>query len=74
MVKDGISYRAPNVKPLLKILRKTGPCYCSSANLSGQEVINDYQQAQIVFGEQIGYVTNTFKGSNQPSTIIDIDH
>ncbi len=73
VIKGGIAYRSPNIKPLLKILKTVGPCYCSSANISGKEVINDYKEAQTIFGDQIIYVTNKFKGSNCASTIVDID-
>lgn len=73
IIKDNVAYRIPHVKPLISILKKTGPIYCSSANISGQETINNFKKAFLIFGEKIAYITNTFKGSSVPSTIIDID-
>lgn len=73
IIKNGISYRVPNDKKLIKIIMKTGPLFCSSANISNQPVINDYKEAKKTFGNDVLYITNKFKGSNVPSTIFNLD-
>lgn len=37
LVYNGISYRIPNDEFILQLLERTGPLYCSSANISGQK-------------------------------------
>lgn len=75
LIKDNISYRAPNSKVILEILSRTGPLYCSSANISGEQVIKDYNEAVAKFDD---YSPNIIflEGDyvvNKPSTIYDID-
>lgn len=74
IIKDSISYRMPNHKELLKLLKKTGPLYCSSANISNQEVENNWREAKKIFGYEINYITNKFKGSKNASMIFDLDN
>ena len=74
VIKNNISYRMPNDKKLLNLLSITGPLYCSSANISNEEVINNWKDAKKVFCKNIKYITNKFNGSNIPSTIFDFDN
>lgn len=73
IIKDGISYRIPKNKNLIKIIAKNTILFCSSANLSNSPHINNYLEASKVFDKDINYITDKYKGSNIPSTIIDID-
>lgn len=75
LVKNGVSYRAPNNKFLLELLSKTGPLYCSSANLSGEPVIKNYDEANNIFGifgSEIIFLDDNYL-INKPSTIYDVD-
>ena len=74
IIKNGISYRMPNDKKLLELLKITGPLFCSSANISNEDVINDWKKAKVVFSKKIKYITNDFKGSNVASTILNFDN
>lgn len=75
IVKNGISYRVPRDKFLLEIISRTGPLYCSSANLSGYNVIKNYQEAYDmfeIFGTEVIYLDGNYC-VNKPSTVYDID-
>lgn len=74
IIKSSISYRIPNNKQLISLLKKTGPLYCSSANISNQEVVNNWKKAKKIFGKKIYYITNKFNGSLNPSTILNLDN
>lgn len=75
IIKNKISYRQPNHKELLKILKAVGAVYCSSANLSGEEVIKDHKEACEKFSRYASELVivegHTIKDA--PSTIIDFD-
>ncbi|TDV24457.1 tRNA A37 threonylcarbamoyladenosine synthetase subunit TsaC/SUA5/YrdC [Mycoplasmopsis mustelae] len=64
-------FRMPNQTGLLRFLNKNGPMYVSSANISGQLPIS-LKQASCVFPE-IKHIYNFGSGSNQPSTIYNLD-
>lgn len=74
IIKNGISYRMPNFPPILKLIKKTGPLYCSSANISGEEPVVSHNDAIFKFGanSKLIYVEARQQISS-PSTIIDID-
>lgn len=76
VVKNGISYRIPNHKNVLKLLEKTGPLFSSSANLSGKPTCIDSDDAQKVFkdaGDELFFVVGK-NLTNNPSTILDLDN
>lgn len=77
IIKDKISYRMPNSKFLLKLLKEFDYLYCSSANISNEKPIENLSEANVVFKdskEKIFIHNNLFqKTSKKPSTIIDID-
>lgn len=76
IIKDSISYRMPNVPLLLEILNKMEYLYCSSANISGKEVIKEYKDAIEIFNKykkDIFIISNKCETINIPSTIINID-
>ena len=75
IVKKGISYRIPNHKYVIELVKLTGPIYSSSANISDCEPVKDIKEAIKVFkknkdelifieGKNLSYI---------PSTIVDID-
>lgn len=77
IVKNNISYRMPNDDFLLVLLSILGSFYCSSANISGEEVINDVDEANNVFPESLYYDLFLIKtkpnASKKASTIINLD-
>ncbi|MCV3754323.1 L-threonylcarbamoyladenylate synthase [Ureaplasma zalophigenitalium] len=75
IVKNQVSYRMPDSRPILKLLEKLGPLYCSSANLSGENPVVNEQEAIFKFGakDNILYVQGN-ANTDEPSTIIDIDN
>ena len=75
IIKNGVSYRMPNDKHLLSLIKLTGPLYSSSANISGNNPITDATQATKEFNKSLNKLL-IVKGktkSNIPSTIIDLD-
>lgn len=76
IVKGGLSYRIPNHKQVLKLLEKTGPMLCSSANISGHTTCIDSDDAQKVFkdvGDELFFVEGK-NLTNNPSTVLDLDN
>lgn len=75
LVKNGISYRIPNDNFLINLISKTGPLYCSSANISGKEVISSYEEAKIEFNNydlEIIFLEGKYN-INKASTVYDVD-
>jgi L-threonylcarbamoyladenylate synthase len=76
IVKKGRAYRMPNDNHLLALIRKVGPLYSSSANLSNQHPVIDHVDAQNIFGNTHTYELVLVEGKQKqekPSTIIDFD-
>lgn len=78
IVKNNISYRIPNDKYILYLLSKCGSLYCSSANISNMDTINDSNDVTKQFDEKKWYyklVVLEGKSKGQtPSTIVNIDN
>lgn len=75
LIKNGVSYRVPNDKFLLELISRTGPLYCSSANISGKEVISSYDEAKLEFNNydlDIIFLNAEYR-INKPSTVYDVD-
>ena len=74
VIKNGISYRMPDNKILLSLIKLTGPLYSSSANISGNNPITDTTQAIKEFNKSLNnlLIINGKTESNIPSTIIDL--
>lgn len=67
-----IAFRIPNEPTALELLTKVGPLATTSVNLSGEKPLNDYNQINHFFGDQIDYIiTKNVPSSNIASTIID---
>ncbi|QNM93490.1 Sua5/YciO/YrdC/YwlC family protein [Mycoplasma sp. Pen4] len=64
-------FRMPNNQLLIDYLLKNGPIYMSSANISGESVI-DIKNAHLVFPE-VTKIYDFGPGSGQPSTIYNLD-
>jgi ribose 5-phosphate isomerase B len=77
IILDGISYRMPNDKDLLEIIKLTGNLYSSSANISGHEILKNEEQAREVFKDykdEIYISSFTRDASKLSSTVIDCDN
>ncbi|QSF13892.1 Sua5/YciO/YrdC/YwlC family protein [Mycoplasma sp. Mirounga ES2805-ORL] len=64
-------FRMPNNKQLIDFLLKHGPCYVTSANISGQEPLQ-LNEAKKIFTE-IKNFYDFGSGSNEASKIFNID-
>lgn len=76
VIKNGISYRIPNHKGLLKLLSNAGPLFCSSANISGKKPIKNHLEAKEHFKNHF-YDLILIEGNQLnefPSTIVDFDN
>jgi L-threonylcarbamoyladenylate synthase len=75
VIKNRISYRMPNSKNIMRLIKYSGPLYSSSANTSGGTPIKNTRDAIIEFQSCI-YKIMIVKGKerdNYPSTIINLD-
>ncbi|MGZ9428561.1 Sua5/YciO/YrdC/YwlC family protein [Mycoplasma sp. 1012] len=71
LIVNNQGFRMPNQKGLQAFLEKTGPCWVTSANISGQKNLT-LKEAQKVFNK-IKQVYNFGEGSNEPSQIIKVE-
>ncbi|WP_436358896.1 Sua5/YciO/YrdC/YwlC family protein [Mycoplasma sp. 480] len=71
LIVNNQGFRMPNQKGLQTFLEKTGPCWVTSANISGQKNLT-IKEAQKVFNK-IKQVYNFGEGSNEPSQIIKVE-
>ncbi|AEG72327.1 translation factor, Sua5/YciO/YrdC/YwlC family [Mycoplasma haemofelis Ohio2] len=74
IIYKGQGYRIPESNLLIEILKKTGPLWSSSANLSGEPVVKDLEEAKSIFGEGILYIKGDVVPTGTPSTIYDYDN
>lgn len=77
IVYNKISYRIPNQPYVLNILKKLSWMYCSSANISGQNVFKNTQEAldkfkNSPFKDKL-LIVDGQSNSSLPSTIYDLD-
>lgn len=71
LIINGNSYRMPNQKGLLKLIKKEGPFYLTSANISNESTIIDINIAKKTFPNLKTF--NFGAGSNKESKIIDTE-
>ncbi|MGY6172598.1 L-threonylcarbamoyladenylate synthase [Candidatus Mycoplasma pogonae] len=71
LIVNNQGFRMPNQAGLLKFLLKNGPAYVTSANISSQQPLS-LESAQKIFSV-IDNVYDFGKGSNKPSTIVNLD-
>lgn len=71
--KLSLATRIPDDKPLVELLRKTGPLLTTSANHPGQAPAHTVTEARKCFGEAVNfYVDGGDFSKHEPSTIIRI--
>lgn len=68
-----LAVRLPDNKPLLALLKQTGPLMTTSANLPGRPVASTIDQARAYFHDQVdAYIDVGPLEGHQPSTIIRV--
>ncbi|MCR8613039.1 MAG: Sua5/YciO/YrdC/YwlC family protein [Mycoplasma sp.] len=67
---DELSLRMPDHEELLELIKKIGPIYMTSANISGQNVVSSLEEAKTVF-PNIKIYEFKIKKESLPSTIVD---
>lgn len=68
-----LAVRLPDDKPLLVLLKQTGPLMTTSANLPGQPVAVTIEQAKAYFNNKVdAYIDAGVLIDRQPSTIIRV--
>ncbi|MGX9340443.1 L-threonylcarbamoyladenylate synthase [Mycoplasma sp. 4044] len=73
LIVKGQGFRMPNQPKLLEFLRKNGPCYVTSCNISNQQVAKNLEEAKKIF-PQLTKFYDFGELSGQPSKIIDLDN
>jgi len=76
IIKNGISYRFPNKKLIIELIKKTENVYCSSANFSGEKTFTSWKKASKIFNNENLYFVkelNFHFFKKNESTIINID-
>ena len=73
VILSGLAFRLPNKKPLIKILKKTGPLVAPSANLSGLKPAKNIKEAQEYFGDNVDFYLSGGTLKSRPSTLIGIN-
>lgn len=68
---DTVAVRIPDDRFVLKLLRKVGPMFVSSANLSGLPAANSHQEVLQQLENKIAAVVRGKSSSHVASTIID---
>ncbi|MGL4183699.1 MAG: L-threonylcarbamoyladenylate synthase [Metamycoplasmataceae bacterium] len=72
LIINGTAYRIPDNNQLRDLIRKIGPIYLTSANLSGMDFCKTIDEAKRIF-PSIKKVYNFGIGSNKPSNIINTE-
>lgn len=68
-----VAVRIPANEQLRSLLQATGPLVTSSANLSGNQVVSNIEQATKIFGENVSfYVDGGDLSDNAASTIVKL--
>lgn len=69
---ESLAFRAPDLKWLRKILKKTGPLVATSANLEGEPPAETIKQAEEYFGDNVDFYVDIGRIDKQASTLIEI--
>ena len=67
-----LAFRLPGKKPLLDILKKTGPLVAPSANPEKKPPAQNIKEAKIYFGDRVDFYLKGGKPRSKPSDIIKI--
>ena len=65
-----IAFRIPNCKISLDILKQTGPLATTSVNISGNTPLNDYQEINKYFGDNIDFIVSENVSSSNISVSV----
>lgn len=68
-----IAFRMPKSKPLLYLLKKTGPLVAPSANFEGEKPALNIKEAQKYFANKVDFYVKGKNAKNIPSTLIKVD-
>lgn len=72
--KNSIAFRLPKKKPLIELLKKTGPLVAPSANPSGLTPARNIREAKNYFGNTVDfYMSGGTIPLNKPSTLLKIN-
>lgn len=69
-----VGVRIPNHKVALELLEKIGPLATTSANISGNESLNEASDVIKLLGEEIDIIIEGETETKIPSTVISIDN
>lgn len=69
---DSLAFRMPKDKKLLKILKRVGPLVAPSANIEGEKVAENIEQAKKYFGDEIAFYIDGGRIKSKPSTLIQL--
>lgn len=70
--KKSLAFRMPKDKKLLEILKQTGPLVAPSANVEGEKVSENINQAKKYFGKEIDFFLDAGEVKSVPSTLIQL--
>jgi len=65
------SFRLPNKKDLIEVLKQTGPLVAPSANLIDQEPARNIEMAKQYFGNRVDFYEDSGEVAGEPSTVIE---
>ena len=73
IIIDGIAFRLPKNKKLIKIIKKTGPLVAPSANPEGLKPAENIKQAKKYFGDNVDFYLAGGNLKSKPSKLIKIE-
>ena len=67
------AFRRPDCLPALRLLSRFGPLATTSVNESGEPELNDYEEIESRFGNDIDYfISDPWDLLGEPSTVVDL--
>ena len=70
IILNGVAFRLPAKKSLIKILKKTGPLVAPSANPEGSKPAENIREAKKYFGDKIDFYLSGKNLKSLPSSLI----
>jgi len=70
--KRSLAFRLPHNNDLIDILKISGPIVASSANIEGNEPVENIEEAKKYFGDKINFYLDGGTIKSKPSKIINI--
>lgn len=71
--ENAIAFRLPKKKPLIALLKKTGPLVAPSANPQGLTPASNIKEAKKYFGDSVDFYMAGGTLKSNPSTLLKID-